>query len=62
MKDALAISIIIIPAILLIGLPVFGIAYFKASQEAKVFNRFSEKGEATTWDALFANLRVEACN
>lgn len=35
-------------------------AIFSAVQEAKVFNKFKSPSqpEATTWDALFAELRV----
>lgn len=62
MKGEIALMIIAyIVFFALIGTVVFGIAYFKASQEARVFNRFSGQ-QATTWDALFANLRVEACD
>lgn len=37
------------------------IMLFAASQEARVFNKYKkpETPAATTWDALFANLRVE---
>lgn len=39
-----------------------GIGWFYAAQEARVFNKFSTHGQkATMWDAIFANLRVEAC-
>lgn len=52
-----------VPAILvlaLLSIP-FGMI-FSAHQEARVFNKFSSSQEkATAWDAIFANLRVEAC-
>ncbi len=41
-----------------------GIAVFIAYQEAQTFNRFkrADAPVATTWDALFAELRIEGCN
>ena len=53
---------LVIAGIILVMSIGLGITLFKATQEAHIFNKFSEKEEATTWDALFANLRVEACN
>lgn len=52
----------IVPVVLILIAFTFsiGIGLFKATQEAKTFNKFSER-DATTWDALFADLRVEAC-
>lgn len=48
--------VFVIPMLAVTG----GVLYFKASQEAKTFNKFSEQ-DATTWDAVFADLRIEAC-
>ncbi len=43
--------------LLLIGAP---FVWFQASQEAAAFNRFTTGPEATTWDAIWVELRVEA--
>jgi hypothetical protein len=43
--------------LLLIGAP---IVWLKSSQEAAAFNRFTTGRKATTWDALWVELRVEA--
>lgn len=46
----------------LVIIPIVGLVWFSASREAAVFNKFSvHEKEATTWDAVFAELRVEAC-
>lgn len=34
--------------------------WLQASQEAAAFNRFTTGPKATTWDALWVELRVEA--
>jgi hypothetical protein len=36
------------------------ILWLQASQEAAAFNRFTTGPKATTWDALWVELRVEA--
>jgi hypothetical protein len=36
------------------------IVWLKSSQEAAAFNRFTTGPRATTWDALWVELRVEA--
>jgi hypothetical protein len=48
-------------SLLVLGSAAFGI--FAAREEARTFNKFKAKGapEATLRDALFAQLRVEAC-
>ena len=38
----------------------FGI-WFKASQEAKSYNKFCDT-PVTTWDALWLDLRIDECN
>ena len=35
-------------------------AFLRASQEAAAFNRFTTGPRATTWDAIWVELRVEA--
>jgi glycopeptide antibiotics resistance protein len=40
---------------------ILGFAFMQAYFEVKTFNKFSEQ-EATVVDAMFAELRVEACN
>ena len=50
----MGVGLIILVALLLGGV------WFKATQEARTFNKFSPR-DATTWDALWADLRVEAC-
>ncbi len=37
-----------------------GIIVFAAHQEAKIFNRLSER-DVTTWEAIWVKLRVEDC-
>ncbi len=39
----------------------FTLAFTQAHFEAKTFNKFSEQ-KASSVDAMFAELRVEACN
>lgn len=40
----------------------FGVVmWFAASQEAKAFNRCTGS-DVTTWEAVFANYRIESCN
>jgi hypothetical protein len=63
-KDALrelapAVAGLVVGAIVLaaIGAP---FVWFQASQEAAAFNRFTTGPRATTWDALWVELRVEA--
>ncbi len=46
--------------LLLVSLPISGILWLQASQEAAAFNRFTTGPKATTWDALLVELRVEA--
>jgi ABC-type phosphate/phosphonate transport system permease subunit len=36
------------------------VAFLRASQEAAAFNRFTTGPRATTWDAVWLELRVEA--
>lgn len=38
----------------------FPIVWLRASQEAAAFNRFTTGSKATTWDAVWVELRVEA--
>ena len=45
----------------IIAIVVAGPAYFSATQEAAAFNRFTTGPKATVWDALWLELRVEAC-
>jgi hypothetical protein len=35
--------------------------WISASNEAAAFNRFTDGPQATTWDAVWLELRVEAC-
>ena len=35
---------------------------FSAHQEAAAYNRITNGPHVTTWEALFLELRVEACN
>ncbi len=44
-----------------IGLVGGGIIWYTASNEAAAFNRFTDGPKATTWDAVWLELRVEAC-
>jgi hypothetical protein len=63
-KDALRDLAPIVPglacalvALLVISAP---IVWFQAHQEAAAFNRFTTGPKATTWDAVWVELRVEA--
>jgi len=63
-KDALrelapAVAGLVVGAIVLATLYV-PIIWLKSSQEAAAFNRFTTGPKATTWDALWVELRVEA--
>jgi len=46
----------IIIILLLVSFAIF-ITWFRASQEANVFNRFSDK-KITTWEAIWADFRI----
>jgi hypothetical protein len=48
-------------AILVTGLAL-AFPVFSAHQEAAAYNRISNGPHVTTWEALFLELRVEACN
>jgi hypothetical protein len=48
-------------AILVAGLALAFLA-FSAHQEAAAYNRITNGPHVTTWEALFLELRVEACN
>lgn len=39
----------------------FGITFIKSYNEAKAFNRLTNGPQVTTWDAVWLDLRVEAC-
>ena len=39
----------------------FGFTAIKSYNEAKAFNRLSNGPQVTTWDAVWLDLRVEAC-
>jgi hypothetical protein len=41
---------------------VFFLPIFSAHQEAAAYNRIANGPHVTTWDALWLELRVEACN
>ncbi len=63
-KDALrelapAVAGLVVGAIVLATLYV-PIIWIKSSQEAAAFNRFTTGPKATTWDAIWVELRVEA--
>ena len=47
----------ILVAVLALAFPVFS-----AHQEAAAYNRITNGPHVTTWEALFLELRVEACN
>jgi len=47
--------------ILFFGL-VLAFPVFSAHQEAAAYNRITNGPHVTTWEALFLELRVEACN
>jgi hypothetical protein len=52
-------------AAIAIGLSLFAAVavpfiWFQAHQEAAAFNRFTTGPKATTWDAIWVELRVEA--
>jgi len=54
-----------VTAAMAIGLSLFAVAavpfvWFQAPQEAAAFNRFTTGPKATTWDAIWVELRVEA--
>jgi hypothetical protein len=58
----------LLPAVLIytaciasLGALLFGIVFLSATQEATAFNRFTNGPKATTWDAVWLELRVEAC-
>ena len=39
---------------------VFACLWFSVTQEANTFNKFTKGKKATAWDALFAELRIDA--
>lgn len=39
-----------------------GWTWFSSANEAAAFNRFTNGPRATTWDAVWLELRVEACH
>jgi hypothetical protein len=51
----------IVGTILFFGL-VLAFPVFSAHQEAAAYNRITNGPHVTTWEALFLELRVEACN
>lgn len=53
-KEAIILAVVVLA---IVG----GFFWFGASQEAATFNKFSDK-DASAWDAIWAELRVEACN
>jgi hypothetical protein len=53
----LSIAAVILVAGLALAFPVFS-----AHQEAAAYNRITNGPHVTTWEALFLELRVEACN
>jgi amino acid permease len=55
------VSMIVVVLLILTG--AFGLGVYAAKQEAAVFNKFNQNSAmtATTWDALFSHLRVDAC-
>lgn len=50
----------VVMAIALVGAIAAPIGWLSASQEAAAFNRFTTGPKATTWDAVWVELRVEA--
>jgi hypothetical protein len=56
---AFAIAGVVVWAIVL-GAIYAPIGWLQASQEAAAFNRFTTAPKATTWDAIWVELRVEA--
>lgn len=63
-KEALREVLFYFATYLGVGVVVFAIVspmlWLQASQEAAAFNRFTTGPKATTWDALWLELRVEA--
>jgi hypothetical protein len=59
-REALPYAAIYVGMAALVFAIVFPILWFQASQEAATFNRFTTGPKATTWDALWVELRVEA--
>ena len=49
---------------LLVGALAIALAFpiFSAYQEATAFNRITNGPHVTTWEAIWLDLRVEACN
>jgi uncharacterized protein (UPF0333 family) len=60
MKSSLEFRLQIAAAILVAGL-VITFPAFSAHQEAAAYNRITNGPHVTTWEALFLELRVEAC-
>jgi hypothetical protein len=56
-EDISAGLIVVLLVILIVG----GGTWISASNEAAAFNRFTDGPVATTWDAVWLELRVEAC-
>jgi hypothetical protein len=61
LREALPYAAIYVGMAALVFAIVSPILWFQASQEAATFNRFTTGPKATTWDALWVELRVEAC-
>jgi hypothetical protein len=61
MNSSLELRLTIAAAILLFGL-VLASPIFSAHQEAAAYNRITNGPHVTTWEALFLELRVEACS
>ena len=54
-------ELLTIAALAVVGLALAAaVVWIGASQEAAAFNRFATGPKATTWDALWVELRVEA--
>lgn len=61
MKDAHIEIIVYFTIIAVIFLMGFCVTYWKASQEAKSYNKFCDT-PVTAWDALWLDLRIDECN
>jgi hypothetical protein len=61
MKSSLEFRLQISAAILVAGLAIT-FPVFSAHQEAAAYNRITNGPHVTTWEALFLELRVEACS
>jgi hypothetical protein len=62
MLRQLAIGVAGVVVVATVLVPIYvPIVWIQASQEAATFNRFTAGPKATAWDALWVELRVEAC-